>query len=179
MRTDLNSSEDHGMRKTSLPSKRSCILQEQAASKWDLKWRPRYTIVCTEHNRHFIHIKNQATRKICSCNVTDIILEPPIEFWNTDTQFGRAGIYIDHPANLPTTKKTPALLIITTHLHYSILFMLTPATNSLGKEFGESVIFQPVLQAYPTCHSWIITAHVSLGHLECHWKAFNRQLART
>ena len=22
-------------------------------------------------------------------------------------------------------------------------------------------------------------AHVSLGHLECHWKAFNRQLART
>ena len=46
-------------------------------------------------------------------------------------------------------------------------------------ELGESVIFQPVLQAYPTCHSWIIRAHVSLGHLECHWKAFNRQLART
>ena len=57
--------------------------------------------------------------------------------------------------------------------------MLTPTTNSLGKELGESVIFQPVLQAYPTHHSWIITAHVSLGHLECHWKAFNRQLART
>ena len=44
---------------------------------------------------------------------------------------------------------------------------------------GESVIFQPVLQAYPTWHSWIITAHVSLGNLECHWKTFNRQLART
>ena len=44
---------------------------------------------------------------------------------------------------------------------------------------GESVIFQPVLQAYPTHHSWIITAHVSLGHLEHHWKAFNRQLVRT
>ena len=57
--------------------------------------------------------------------------------------------------------------------------MFTPTTNPLGKELGESVIFQPVLQAYPTCHSWIITAHVSLGHLECHWKAFNRQLART
>ena len=57
--------------------------------------------------------------------------------------------------------------------------MLTPTTNSSGKELGESVIFQPVLQAYPTCHSLIITAHVSLGHLECHWKAFNRQLART
>ena len=54
-----------------------------------------------------------------------------------------------------------------------------PTTNSLGKELGESVIFQPVLQAYPTCHSWIITAHVSLGYLEHHWKAFNRQLART
>ena len=57
--------------------------------------------------------------------------------------------------------------------------MLTPTTNSLGKDLGESVIFQPVLQAYPTCHSWIITAHVSLGHLECHWKSFNRQLTRT
>ena len=57
--------------------------------------------------------------------------------------------------------------------------MLTPATNSSGKELGESVIFQPVLQAYPTCHSLIITAHVSLGHLEHHWKAFNTQLART
>ena len=57
--------------------------------------------------------------------------------------------------------------------------MLTPTTNSLGKELRESVIFQPVLQAYPTCHSWIITAHVSLGHWEHHWKAFNRQLART
>ena len=57
--------------------------------------------------------------------------------------------------------------------------MFTPTTNLLGKELGESVIFQPVLQVYPTHHSWIITAHVSQGHLECHWKAFNRQLART
>ena len=32
--------------------------------KWDLKWRTRYIIVCIEHNGHFIHIKNQATRKI-------------------------------------------------------------------------------------------------------------------
>ena len=41
------------------------------------------------------------------------------------------------------------------------------------------VIFQPVLQAYPTRHSWIITAHVLLGNLECHWRFFNRQLAKT
>ena len=26
----------------------------------------------------------------------------PIEFWNIDTQFGRASHYINHPANLPT-----------------------------------------------------------------------------
>ena len=57
--------------------------------------------------------------------------------------------------------------------------MITFTTASSGRELGESVIFQPVLQAYPTCHSWIIMAHVSLRHLEHHWKAFNRQLIRT
>ena len=31
--------------------------------KWDLKWRPRYWIVHIEHNRHYIHIENQATGK--------------------------------------------------------------------------------------------------------------------
>ena len=51
--------------------------------------------------------------------------------------------------------------------------------NSSQMDLGELVIFQPVLQAYPTRHSWIITAHVSLGNLECHWKLFTRQLART
>ena len=51
--------------------------------------------------------------------------------------------------------------------------------NSSWMDLGKSAIFQPVLQAYPTRHSWIITAHVSLGNLECHWKLFTRQLART
>ena len=41
------------------------------------------------------------------------------------------------------------------------------------------MICQPVLQAYPTRHSWIVTAHISLGNLECHWKLFKRQLTRT
>ena len=68
--------------------------------KWDLKWRPGYRIACIECDRHFIHIENQATGKIQSCIVTDIILEPPVEFWNVDTQFSRAGHYINHPANL-------------------------------------------------------------------------------
>ena len=57
--------------------------------------------------------------------------------------------------------------------------MLTPTTNSSRMELGESVIFQPVLKAYPTQHSWIITAHVSLGHLEHHWKIFKIQFDRT
>ena len=51
--------------------------------------------------------------------------------------------------------------------------------NSSQMDLGESVLFQPVLQAYPTRHSWIITAHISLGNLEHHWKLFNRQLTRT
>ena len=41
------------------------------------------------------------------------------------------------------------------------------------------MIFQPVLQAYPTRHSWIVTTHISLGNLEWHWKLFRRQLTRT
>ena len=51
--------------------------------------------------------------------------------------------------------------------------------NSSQMELGELVIFQPVLHAYPIRHSWIITTHVSLGNLECHWKLFTKQLTRT
>ena len=51
--------------------------------------------------------------------------------------------------------------------------------NSSQMEPRELVIFQPVLQAYPPRHFWIITAHISLGNFECHWKLFNRQLTRT
>ena len=69
-------------------------------SKWDLKWRSGYRIVYIEHDRHFIHIENLSKGKVQSCKVTDIILEPPVEFWNVDTQFSRAGCYINHPANL-------------------------------------------------------------------------------
>ena len=57
--------------------------------------------------------------------------------------------------------------------------MITLITTSTIREIGKSVLFQPVLKAYPTCHSWIITAHISLGHLEHHWKHFNRQVDRT
>ena len=32
--------------------------------KWELKWRPGYRIVQIEHDGHFLHIENQATRKV-------------------------------------------------------------------------------------------------------------------
>ena len=84
-----------------------CVyFKNKKPGKWDLKWRPRYKIVCIEHDGHFLHIENQATGKIQSCNMMDIILELPIEFWNIDTQFGRAGRYINHPVNLPSIKLT-------------------------------------------------------------------------
>ena len=59
-------------------------------------------IVHIEHNGHYLHIENQATGKTRSSNIKDILLEPALKFWNIDTLFGRAGRYINHPANLPT-----------------------------------------------------------------------------
>ena len=82
------------------------------------------------------------------------------------------------PHNYYQKTCTTALLLIITCLHYSTILMLTPTTNSSRTELGESVIFQPVLQTYPTWHSWIITAHVLLGNLECYWRTFNRQFDR-
>ena len=70
--------------------------------KWDLKWRLGFRIVQIEPDGHFLHIENQATGKVQYCNMKDVVLEPPVEFWNIDTQFGRAGKYVNHPANLPT-----------------------------------------------------------------------------
>ena len=54
-----------------------------------------------------------------------------------------------------------------------------PIMTTSQTEPGDSVLFQPVLQAYPTWHSWIVTAHISLGQLECHWNLFKWQLAKT
>ena len=53
--------------------------------KWDLKWRPGYRIVWIEHDRHFLLIENQATGKVWTCNVKDVVLELPVELWNIDT----------------------------------------------------------------------------------------------
>ena len=64
--------------------------------KWPLKWRPGYQIVCIEHDGHYLHIGNEATGKTRSCNVKDVVLEPPVELWHIDMQFGRAGKYVNH-----------------------------------------------------------------------------------
>ena len=57
--------------------------------------------------------------------------------------------------------------------------MITLINTTSTRENRELVLFQLVLKAYPTCHSWFITAHISLGHLEHHWKSFNRQMDKT
>ena len=54
-----------------------------------------------EHDRHYLHIENQAPGETWSCNVKDVVHEPPIVFWNIGTHFGKAGKYINHPTNLP------------------------------------------------------------------------------
>ena len=78
--------------------------KNKQTGKWDLKWKPGDRIFCIEHKGHYLYVKNQATGKSASCNVKDIVHELPIEFWNTDTMFGRAGKFINHPTNLPTIK---------------------------------------------------------------------------
>ena len=51
--------------------------------------------------------------------------------------------------------------------------------NTTTWENWESLLFQPVLKAYPTHHSLIITACVSLGNLGKQWRLLTRQMDRT
>ena len=67
----------------------------------DLKWRAGYRIVWIECKGHYLHIENQATGKIRSCNVKDVVLEPIRELWNVNPEFGRASKFISHLNNLP------------------------------------------------------------------------------
>ena len=57
--------------------------------------------------------------------------------------------------------------------------MITLVNASSTRDNGESVLFHPVLKAYLTRHSWLLTAHISLRNLEWHWKSFTRQMDRT
>ena len=58
-------------------------------AKWDLKWRAGYRNIHIECNGYYLHIENQATGKTRTCNVKDVINEPPVELWNVDTTFGK------------------------------------------------------------------------------------------
>ena len=66
-----------------------------------------------------------------------------------------------------------------THLLCRIFYMITFVTAKVTWERWESVLFQPVLKAYPTHNPWIITIHLSLGNLEKQWKIFIKQMERT
>ena len=71
------------------------------------------------------------------------------------------------------------LWITCTHLLSSILCMITFINATSTQESQESKLFQPVLQAYCMHHSWIITAHVSLGNMEKQWRIIIREVDRT
>ena len=94
------------------------------------------------------------------------------------TNHTTCGYFISNFPNA-ITHSSSYNIIINYHLHYSLVLTLTPTMNLSQPELEELVIFQPVVQAYPTRHSWIITTHVSLGSLEHQWKLFTRQLTRT
>ena len=68
---------------------------------------------------------------------------------------------------------------MSTPLLSSLVYMIVITDTTAARECLESVQFKPILKAYPMCHSWIITGHISLGNLERHWKSFARQMDRT
>ena len=57
--------------------------------------------------------------------------------------------------------------------------MITLIDTTVTWDSQESVLFQPVLKAFPMHHSWIITAHLSLRNLEKQGKMFIKQMERT
>ena len=153
--------------------------KNKQSGKWDLKCRLGYRIVLIDCDRHYLHTENQATGKIRSCNIKGIVLEPPVEFWNIDTQFGRAGKYINHPANLPTImlniwRWTPysCKLSPINNLYSSSLQPIVLGYTRCNSPIGElGVCTIPTsIESLPTHHSWIITAHISLGNLNKQWR---------
>ena len=60
-------------------------------------------------------LRTRPLEKFKSCNVKDVVLEPPVELWNIDTQFGRAGKSINHPTKLPTINLHDYLISSFTH----------------------------------------------------------------
>ena len=61
------------------------------------------------------------------------------------------------------------------HSQFDICFrFLLLHTLAQGERIG-LVLFEPILAAYPTRHSWIISAHINLGTLHKPMHMFNRQ----
>ena len=87
--------------------------KNKTPGKWDLKWRAGYRIVWIECEGHYLHIKNQATGKIRSCNVKDIVLEPISELWNVNPEF-------EEPASSSTTRATCQTLPLIHHKRHFI-----------------------------------------------------------
>ena len=87
--------------------------------KWNLKWRPGYQFVHIEHNGHFIHIENQVTGKTQSCNVSDIILEPPVIFGASTPSLAKQAAILTTQLIYPQYKSLIHLSNITMHFHIS------------------------------------------------------------
>ena len=147
------------------------ILKNKQPRKWDLKQRLGYRIVQIECNRHFLHIENQATGKSmilqhegCSTWASCRILEYRYTIWQSwkiCQPSCKFTYYISSWFNDNHSLHTDHCEQFSTHPTYSILYMITLINTSFTREYGELVLFQPVLKAYPTCHSGLMTEHIS------------------
>ena len=64
----------------------------------------------------------------------------------------------------------------TLHSQFDFCFRFLLLHTLAQGERIELVLFQPVLAAYPTRHSWIISGHIILGTLHKPMHMFNRQI---
>ena len=61
------------------------------------------------------------------------------------------------------------------HSQFNFCFRFLLLHTLAQGERIELVLFQPILAAYPTRHSWIISTHINLGSLLKPMHMFNRQ----
>ena len=85
----MNAQKTTDRKQPSFQLRDRAYFKNKQPGKWDVKYRPGYRIVCIEQDGHYLHIENQTPGKTRSCNIKVVVHEPPIEFWNIDTQFGR------------------------------------------------------------------------------------------
>ena len=116
-------------------------------------------------------------------NVKDVVHKLSVKLWNVET-FGKAGKFINHPANLnlPIVPPKNNLIILIKTKRALLLIKNTPFQSTLHRDLSrkkqdaphhESVLFHPVLKDYPTHNSWIITTQISLGNLNRQLNMFN------